>query len=445
MPTAEECTRNLDIEIPAGEVERELSRIAQNLQRRAKIAGFRPGKAPLSLIRQRFQGQIREELLQTLVPAHLRAAFEREQMEPVSTPTIADVHFLAGEPIRFKATFEVLPEFELGDYRSIRTELVQPVVGEVDIDEVVDHLRERYATFEPVTGEGERPPVAAVGMRAAVRMQRQADAAAKPEAAAPAPQQLHIDIGAADTLPAFSEALVGMSPGETRDFEVAYPADYPNSSLAGQAVAYSVTLDGLENKQLPQLSAEFIKERTGLDDEAALRARIRADLLEERGQKLRAEAEERVLDQLIAQNSFPLPAALVDKQVEVNLERRLRTLAAQGVDPRKLKLDWQRLRAANAAAAERQVKAALILERIGKQENLDAPEASVEAEISEIAREARQTPEATRRRLMENGGMESIRSRIRNARVLAFLLAQATNTPFESPATGAESGARGES
>src|SRR6185312_11552609 len=111
-----ECTRNLEIEIPAGEVEREFIRIAQGFQKKARIPGFRPGKAPLSLVRQHFASKIREEAIEALVPAHLRAAFERESLEPVSTPTLDNLAFEPGSPLKFKASFEIMLPIELGDY-----------------------------------------------------------------------------------------------------------------------------------------------------------------------------------------------------------------------------------------------------------------------------------------------------------------------------------------
>lgn len=431
MPAAPECVRNLEIEIPAGEVEREIGRIAQGLQRRARIAGFRPGKAPLSLVRQRYQGQIREELMNTLLPAHLRAAFEREQLEPVSTPTIEDLHFSSGEPIRFKASFEVLPPIELGDYKSLRVELPQATVTDADVEEEVAALRERYATYEPVAPEGTEPPPAADGMTARFSATRRRPVpAAEGEQPEPVSEvsedELDIEIGGSNTLPEFSQGLRGMRPGESRDVDIPYPADYGRRELAGQTVAYTIKLNRLERKHLPELTEEFLKEKTGTSSPEELRQRIREARLHELEHQYRHEAEEKLIEQLADQHEFPVPNSLVEKQIEVILERRLRSLAYQGVDPRSLKLDWEKLRAANEPIARRQVKGALLLERIGDRENIPVPDDEVEAEVAEIARRANQTIEETRRRLTENGALDRIKSRARNERVLAFLLAIAT-------------------
>src|SRR6185312_1939081 len=207
--------RNLEIEVPAGEVERESTRIAQGFQKRARIPGFRPGKAPLGLVRQHFQTKIREEVLETLVPAHLRAACERENLDPVSTPTLDHLDFEPGNALKFKASFEVRPEFELGDYRALR--IPAPAVAEAsaaEVEDTIERLRHQHASYSPSASETEGANEVAV-------VEAEGDQAEK--------QEIKIEMSNPETLPEFRDAVRGMGVGQERELEVAYPAEHPNS------------------------------------------------------------------------------------------------------------------------------------------------------------------------------------------------------------------------
>lgn len=413
-----ECTRNLDVEIPAGEVEREFTRIAQGFQRRARIPGFRPGKAPLSLVRQHFSGKIREEMLETLVPAHLRAAFERENLEPVSTPSLDHLDYEPGAAIKFKASFEVMPEIRLGDYRSIHVHPEPVTVEDREVEEQLAALRERHARREPSSATD-----LADGAVAVVEAQRLDDAAAETK-----PEELPIEVGAPDTLPEFSAALRGMKPGGERELEVTYPADYPNPAFAGKTQRYHLKLLRIENKILPELTDEFVRQAAGVESAAELRARIATNLRRQRELDARHQAEDKVVDELLRQSPFPVPESLVDKQVDTKLERRLHSLAEQGIDPRKLKLDWAKLRAGQEDAARREVQAALLLEKIAAQEKIEAPPEAVDDEVKRAAEELKQPEPALRARLESNGVLARIKTRIRQERTMDFLLRQGTET-----------------
>ncbi len=421
MASSGELIRSVEVEVPAGEVERESLRIAQGFQKRARIPGFRPGKAPLSLVRQRFEAKIREETLETLIPAHLRAAFERENLDPVSQPQLGPLDFQPGAPLKFSASFEVMPAFELGDYRALRITPPAATVGEAEVDAEVERLRERHSRHEPADAEA-----AADGLIAVV------EAKTLTEGAAPEPQEIAIAVGGSDTLEEFSVALRGMKPGEERELEVNYPAEYPAKSLAGQSRRYQLRLLRLENKVLPEWNDAFAREAAGVETAAELRQRIEAALRAESEHEARHAAENMLVDQLLAQNPFPVPQALVERRIETRIEGNLRGLAEQGVDLRRLKPDWAKLRNRHAEAAERDVRATLVLDKIAAREHIEAPEVAVDEEIGNAARELKQTPEAVRARLADNGGLERIRNRIRQERVMQFLLEAAVGASTEA-------------
>lgn len=429
VAVAEDCKRTVEVEIPAGEVDREYGRIARDFQKQARIPGFRPGRAPLSLVRKRFDDKIREEVLSALLPAHLRSTFEKESLEPVSRPTVEDLHFEVGEPIRFKATFEVLPSIELGDYKSIKVEPAEVTVTDEDVEKSLEQIRDQRATTDEVTAEeGQPAPVAEDGMIAVASSERLMDGDQEPART----DSIEVEVGNAETLPEFTAALRGAAVGDERDLDVTYPADFPSEFFAGKTAHYKLKVTGLKRRILPELNDEFAREVGGGDAPVetldALRQRLRENIEAERRHQAQHETEEKLLDQLLALHTFPVPNALVDQQIDSRLERSLRSLAMQGIDPRKLNLDWSGLRERQRESATRDVRLHLLISRIAEAEGVQAPEEEVDAEIHRIANQMHQTPEVVRQRLTEDGVLDSIKSRIRSQKVMDLLFESATGT-----------------
>ncbi|MGH9414514.1 MAG: trigger factor [Terriglobales bacterium] len=432
MASSSECIREVEVEVPAGEVEREYTRIAQGIQKRARIHGFRPGKAPLSLVRQHFNAKIREETLETLVPAHLRAAFERDSLEPVSQPRLSEVKFEPGEALKFKASFEVLPPFDLGDYKSIRAEVPTLEVSDAEVEAAVQNLRERHSHLEPSEASEVSDGLTAIAEA------RPADAPEPATEEQARQSEITIDVGAEATVPEFSAALRGMKIGEERDLEVNYPGDFPDQALQGQTRRYHLKLNSIQKKTLPELTDPAITETLGTTTADEARAWVRQRMEADRKHTARHAVEEKVLEALVAQVPFAVPQTMVDKRVEDRIERNLHGLARQGVNLRKLEVDWAKLRERHLADAERDVRAGLLLDRIASQENLAATSEEVDAEVQQAAAELRQTPDSVRARLTENGGLDRIQNSIRHNKALAFLVESATAGGFgrEPQATG---------
>ncbi|MGH9486765.1 MAG: trigger factor [Terriglobales bacterium] len=423
MAASTDCVREVEVEVPAGEVEREYTRVAQGIQKRAKIAGFRPGKAPLSLVRQHFSAKIREETLEVLVPAHLRAAFERESLQPVSTPRLNDLNFELGQALKFKASFEVVPPFELGDYKGIRVDIPSLEVSEAEVDAGLEQLRQRHSRLIPADAA-----TAEDGLVALVAAQRTDLPAPASEPAAA--DEIPIEVGAADTLPEFSQALRGMKVGEECDLEVHYPEEFADRDIAGQTRRYHLKLNGIQNKELPALTDSAITDTIGTTTAEEARAWMRQRLESQRRHEARHGVEDKVLVALDAQVTLSVPQAMVDKRIEDRIERNLYGLARQGVDLRRLELDWANLRVRHQAEAERDVRLGLLLNRIAEQEHIETTPAEVEAEVQRAAAELRQSPETVRARLTDNGGLDRIQSRIRQDKTLALLVESASQGGF---------------
>ncbi len=416
MATAADCKQAIEVEIPAGEVEREYERIARDWQRRARIPGFRPGKAPLSLVRQRYQGQIWDEVVQSMVPAYLRSTFEREQLEPVSRPAIEDLSFQAGAPIRFKASFEVVPPFDLST-EGLQVGLEPAAVDEAEVEQALQALRRRSATWEDLPADA---PLAE-GETAVVRYDRSLEGEAEPRHV----DQAFIELGDPETLPEFARELAGASVGDRREFDIAYPADYANTEVAGRQVHFKLEVTGRKRRQLPELNDGFVRGLdAGVETVEALRARLRADLETEKKQAVEDAARQELIRQLLERHDFAVPDALVEKQTALRLERGLHSLAAQGVDLDQLKLDWAALRREQEQPARQQVKTSLILERLAGREQLAVAEDELRQEVERLS--GGQNAAAVYARMQQNGALERLRSQLLQQKALNRLLARAT-------------------
>jgi len=219
----EGCTHSLEITVPVAEVEKETERAIADIQKKVRLPGFRPGKAPVSLVKTRFAGDIRQEVLEKLVPKFFNAAVEKDNLRVVGRPDVKDVHLHDGEPLRFKAEFEVAPSFDLGEYRGVTVTYSEPEVADADVIERLERIREQKAEYID-----EEPRPIAEGDYAVVSLQSLSGVDEKISE-----DELVLKIGGETTMAAFSENLLGASPDETREFDVAYPEDYDRTNLAG--------------------------------------------------------------------------------------------------------------------------------------------------------------------------------------------------------------------
>ncbi len=228
-------------------------------------------------------------------------------------------------------------------------------------------------------------------------------------------------IGAEETLEAFTQNLVGAKPGETRRFEVDYPADYPDRKLAGKKYAYSAEVVAVKQKKLPELNDEFAKDVSDVKTLDELRAKVRQELEKEVDQRHSAAVSDAVLAKIVAAHDFPVPEALVENQMDVRLERAVRTLAAQGVDPRAVNVDWVAMRRRQHPRAIEDVKAELLLDRIATAENIEATDEETDREIARIAERSGESVPAVRASLTKQGALDRMRSKLRSEKTLEWL------------------------
>jgi trigger factor len=406
------CRRELDLEIPADEVTKKLESVAKEFARVARVPGFRPGKAPVSLIRRRFAEDIKGEVVQSLVPERVEKAVTEQKLTPVSQPQVEKLDFIEGQPLKFRAVFEVLPEFELGNYKDLELEMPTMDVTDDDVTKTLEEMRERAAAFAPVEG---RP--AENGDFVQLKLTGTPEGGGDPIQA----DSVLCHIGAEETMEPFNENLRGANTGDHKNFDVAYPADYPDAKLAGKTYHYAVEVLGIKNKKLPELNDEFAKDVSDAATLDELKTKVRESLEHQRDHKHKELLREKVIAALIKLHDFPVPESLVQHQMDVRLERVVRSLAAQGVDPRAVNVDWVTLRSRQQERASDDVKAELIVDRIASAENIDVTDEEVNHELEHAATHSGESAAAIYARLTKQGTLDRMKAKLRSDKTLDWL------------------------
>ena len=419
MAVLEGCRHSLEIAIPAEEVENETTRVTADVQKRAKLPGFRPGKAPATLIRKQFSGDIRQRVLESLIPKYLQKQFEADNLNVVGTPDIKDVHFHDGEPLRFKAEFDVAPQIELNEYKGVEVPYQDPSVSDEDIQKRIEEIREQKADYSNID-----PRPLQDGDYAVVALESIAGVEGEPVKQ----DEMVLEIGGSDTFEAFSENLRGVSPGESRDFEVTYPEDYGAPRLAGKTVRFHATLKGIRKKELPELNDEFAQDLGDYRNMDELREAVRKALFAQREHDAQQEAKNKILDKIVDLHEFPVPETYVERQIRNRVEQTLRAMSSEGVDPRSLKLDWDKVRESQRDKAVREVKASMLLSRIAERETIGVTREEVDREVERLARQQREPVAALQMKFEKDGTLGRIASHIQSEKTLTFLFEHARKT-----------------
>ncbi len=415
--------REISVEIPAAEVSRETESQIQRYQKSARLPGFRAGHVPASIIRQRFGDGLKNDVIEALAPRYFRKEAEKRGLIPVSQPRITDLHFHEGEPLRFKASFEVLPEIQVEGYKELRADKPDIAITDEEIEQALANVLEQRATYTDVEGR----PLAQGDFAQASMDGCSKDGKGVKEASA---NPVHMDdvlieIGGKNTVAEFTQNLTGASSGDERTFDVSYPDDIADKRLAGKTFVYTVKVNGIKQKSLPELNDEFAKELGEFTSLDQVRKQIRENMEAEKRHAAEHAAKDKLVDELVKRNDFEVPESLIDRQIDLRLERGLRALAAQGMKMEDLKkMDLPRLRAGQREQAVNDVKSSLLLERIADLEKIEVSDEEVNREIDSLAKQSKQTSEAVRARLTEDGGLDRIRMRIRSEKTLDFLYHQ---------------------
>ncbi len=408
------CKKNLDIEIPQEVVDQEITHIAQDLARRARVPGFRPGKAPIAVVKTRFRDEILSEMMQHLMPKYVGHAIEERKLDIVDSPRYESVNFTPGQPLRFKAVFEVYPDLEISNYVGIPVQRVSSKVEDSEVEASLKKFQEEMAELVPV--EEDRP--LKEGDFAEISFSGTIEGSEEPPVSA---QKAVAEVGGRNTLKEFSENLFGAKVNDEKSFTVQYRADYPEPKLAGRTVEYNVKVEAIKQKEVPEINEEFAQRLGDYKTLDELRSKVRNDLEKYKHEHAQEEMREKLLEWLENNNEFEIPESLVEQQLQIRVRRLVRDLSRQGINPQRLDVDWSKIREDQHQQAVRDVKGSLILEYISEKENITVADEEVEAEIEKVAAETNRPKEKVKEILSRDSGLGRIRGQIRNKKTLDLL------------------------
>jgi trigger factor len=420
--------KSLVVEIPSTVVDAEIDKVARDYSRAARIPGFRPGKVPPKVVRQRFRDQILHDVAHGLIPRAVDEALRERGVEPVNTPDIRDVVVEEGQPLKFTASFETVPPIDPGDYSGLTLRQKPVHVEDTAVEDALGSLRERAARYEPVEGRGIK-----TGDSVVLDLKRTAEARAEDGGDA-APGERHtdrhenvtVDIGATANPPGFDQQLIGLFADDVKAFDVHYPADYAISELAGTTVNYDVKVKAIRTRVVPQLDDELARDLGSFDSLEALRTKVRADLEHEATHEADRELRGDLLRQLAARVTFDVPASLVDREVDRRVEEFVRRLVEQQIDPARTNVNWEEFRERQRDAAIESVRSALVLDEIARRDNVSATSEELDSEIERFAERSGRTAAAVRARLEKDGGLARLYTGLRREKTLELLLSKAT-------------------
>ncbi len=423
-----ELTREIEVEVPADEVSKTFKAITKRYQKLARIPGFRAGKVPESLVRSKFAKELRQEVLESLVSERFRKAIDEQKLRPISEPQLLDLQLHDGQPLKFKAAFEIAPEISVDGYDSVTVSKPDVALTDDEYQAELSRVLDSHATVEPV--DEDRALVdgdwAEIQFKGEVKDLAQTvtedglESANKKEPITG--EDVLVEIGGKNTLPAFNEALRGAKAGQEMTFEVSYPADFGEQRLAGQTVGYDVTVKAIKKKIFPERDAEFAKQLGNYESWDDFETKLREMASDRKKNALESQARDKMLDELVHKFQFPVPESFVQQQVDARLDRGLRALAQQGMTSEAMRqLDFGRLREAQRDQALNEVKASMILDKIGEVENVAIGDDDVDRELLMLSIQSREPLEALRERLSKDGGLDRIREQMRREKTASVL------------------------
>jgi trigger factor len=414
-----ETRKKLMIEIPADVVDAEISRVATRYGKQARLPGFRPGKVPTKVVRQRFKNEIMHDVAHHLVEHAVEEALSERGVEPVDTPNIRDIKLEEGQALTFRAEFDVLPSFDPGDFTNIEVRRTPVNISEEAVDQALEQLRERAARFEPVE-EG----VTAHGHTVVLDIERQGFDKGGKAGEKSRHERVPVEIGSAANPPGFDAELTGLTSGAAKAFRLRFPDDYSVADLAGTDVDYSVKVHDIRRRVVPALDDEFAKDMGEFETLDALRTRVRQDLETEGREAAERQARAEALKKLAQRVPFPVPASLIEREVDRRLEEFARRLMDQRVDPRKANIDWAGFRDAQREPATDAVGSALVLDEIARREDIGVSEMEIDAELERYSSRSGMTLPAVRAQLEQEGSLERLVAGLRREKALGRVMQQ---------------------
>jgi len=406
--------RELLVEVPVEVVQEEIDRACNTIKRTARLPGFRPGKIPIPIIKSRFSREIKDEVLKRLLPKYYEEALTQHQLNPVSPPVMDDISVKEGEPLRFKASFEVKPPIKVESYQGLKGTRQEVKVTPEEVEIALRNLQERGAQLVSVEDravksgdwvmldveEGFDPPTKGGSRR---------------------DENALIEVGSSRTYEGFSQQLIGMKRGEEKSFTIDYPPEYPQKRLAGKRVIYKVRLKEVKIREIPQLDDDFARDLGEFKNLRDLREKVEKELLSKKEEEAEHALTEELLNQLIDTHPFEVPPYLVEKEIDHRVSRVANNFVRQGIDLKRVEFDWDKFRQEQRPDAIKSVKKWLIVEQIARQENIESTPEEVQREVERIAAESNKSVAYIKGWLEKEGRMEELKNRFLLLKTVDFL------------------------
>jgi trigger factor len=407
-----QCQKDLTVEVPAEEVKAEFEKAYDAYTRYAKVPGFRPGRVPRGVIKQRFAKEVKDEVIGNLLPHALQHAITDHKLHVVGNPQIDDISVNEGEPLRFKATLEVLPEFDLKEYKGLSAVKRIARITDQDVEGVLGRFQQSAAEFVPVedrpSQDGDFVSVNLVGKY--IEPQEEEDLKS---------DDVQIEIGSENVQPEFNEALRGVKAGEVREFRVKYPEDFSSKGLAGKTLDFTATVVAVRKKEVPELDDEFAKEFGESETIQEFRDKIRENLTSTAETRADAKLREELVESLLKDYDFEVPSSLVEPQAAERTREFAYMLMRSGVPQQSIKeINWEERMNEARAHATRDIRAALVVAKIGDAENVKISEEEVDAEIERMAMASGEPADQLKARLTKDESLSSIENRLRYQKAL---------------------------
>lgn len=417
--------RALHVELPPERVAATMEATLRELGRKIQLPGFRKGRVPPEIIQRRFQSDLQEEVLRELIPDSYREALTQAELTPVGQPRVEDVHFHAGEPLRYRAVVDVKPPVEVTDYKGIVLERGSVEVTDQEVDRALEYLREDAAEYVPMEGW----PALRDDL---VILDHEGTLSGKPFKGSSG-KNITLVLGRGAYLPGFEAQVTGLQKGDTKQFPLPLPEDFPRKELAGRTAEFRVTVKEVKKRRVPDLNDEFARTVGDVESLAALRDKLRDQLRQRKAREQEAELKRTLLEKLAAAHVVEEPEALVEAEATSLLQDMLGTIRASGGSVQGLADNADSLRAKALEVGRRRVKESLLLEAVARQEGLTVSEEEVDGEIESIvaaypAMGGTEGGAAMRRALDDPGRRAGLKLRILERKALDFLYQQAKIT-----------------
>jgi len=413
VETTSGLQRRMTVTVPEDQIDQAVESRLKNLARTVKIQGFRPGKVPFKVVKQRYEGQVRDEVVSEVMQRSFIEAVGQEKLRPAGSPEIDAKSVTPGQGLEYTATFEVYPEISVAPLEGVTIQTPTCEVSDADIDHMIDTIRKQHQEWEAVeraAADGDQVTIDFTGTIDGEPFQGNQG------------NDVPIVLGQGRMIAGFEEGLTGAKAGEERTLDVTFPEDYRATELAGKTAQFAVTVKSVEAPKLPEVDEAFAK-RLGVASGKVedLRAEVRANMEREVAQAQKSKAKQAVMDKMLEINSLEVPQALVDNEAKVLAKQMADNLARQGANPADLKLDPS----AFDEQARRRVTLGLILAEVVNQQNLSADAARVRKTIEDMASAYEHPEEVVKWYYADKSRLSEVESIVLEEQVVEWVLGQA--------------------